>query len=660
MAGPKKSSLLTTKKPKEKAAKATTATKPSLSSEFVVDSDEDEKTASVVKPASKTANAKSNPAKSAEPKVSTSQAKSSKKRKSPIPSPEKDGSSGSGSGEDSSNEDEKSPSKKRILAVQDGSPTPRTKPATARPVLAKPPIKPSTQIKPLSQNKNSGTGASKDQSKDESGESSEDGSSGSESESASGSESISGSSDKTSLQSPRKKSPVRKTIPQQSTKTFQPPVGFESTSISLHPASKLSEIIAPSNLQGKQIWHITAPESVPITLVKEVSTQDISNGTSILEYHGAKYGLVLESDVEQTSGRALLLPSSKTNAYRPSKTAIIKTLHLQQLVNLPSRASEPIVPPNSSASALESYRKTPRQQPEGLRMRYRPFGTSDDSDLDFDAESRPKAPEFRIPEPVKESSPGKKRKRRESHDASSNVSSAVKPKRRKQSPQATAGAIEDPIDVEAIVDTRSNGVESPTKSLHPEADGQKSNDKPPNANETKEERRKRRQKPKVENPSSPSKPVTALPLDVKQDAETIQPGEVIETIPTMANAVEGTKSISISESKSDKAKRREEKRRRKEAERASRGASMVSTEIVDRRAESQDQMMREIEDAQREAEIRIPTPGEDVPKLPANSAHVSQDSTIDSTQTSQRKETKEERAKRKEEKRRRREERGRA
>ncbi len=655
MAGPKKSSSLTTKKPKEKAVKATTATKPSLSSEFVVDSDEDEKSASLVKPASKTANAKSNPAKSAEPKVSTSQAKSSEKQKSQTLSPEKDGSSGSGSGDDSGSEDEKSPSKKRILAVQNGSPTPRTKPATARPVLAKPPIKPSTHIKPLSQNKNPGTGASKDQSKDESGESSEDGSSGSESESASGSESISGSSDKTSLQSPRKKSPVRKIIPQQFTKTFQPPAGFESTSISLHPASKLSEILAPSNLKGKQIWHITAPESVPITLVKEVSTQDISNGTSVLEYDGAKYGLVLESDVEQTGGRALLLPSNKTNAYRPSKTAIIKTLHLQQLVNLPSHASEPIVPPNSSASASESYRKTPRQQPEGLRMRYRPFGTSDDSDLEFDAKSIPKAPEFRIPAPVKESSPGKKRKRRESHDGSPNISSAVKPKRRKQSPQATAGAMEDPIDIDAIVDTRSNGVESPTRSPHPEANGQKSND-----NEAKEERRKRKQKSKVENPSSPSKPVTALPLDVKQDAETIQPGEVIETIPTMANAVEGTKSISISESKSDKAKRREEKRRRKEMERASRGASMVSTEIVDRRAESQDQMMREIEDAQREAEIRIPTPGEDAPKLSASSAHVSQDSTIDSTQTSQRKETKEERAKRKEEKRRRREERGRA
>ena len=659
MAGPKKSSSLTTKKPKEKAAKATTATKPSLSSEFVVDSDEDEKTASVVKPASKTANAKSNTAKSAEPKVSTSQAKSSKKRKSPIPSPEKDGSSGSGSGDDSSSEDEKSPSNKRNLAVQDGSPTPRSKPATARPVLAKPPIKPSTHIKPLSQ-KNPATSAPNNQSKDENGESSEDGSSGSESESASGSESISGSSDKTSLQSPRKKSPVRKTIPQQSTKTFQPPAGFESTSISLHPASKLSEILAPSNLQGKQIWHITAPESVPITLVKEVSTQDISNGTSILEYHGAKFGLVLESDVEQTSGRALLLPSSKMNAYRPSKPAIIKTLHLQQLVNLPSHPSEPAVPSNSSASASESYRKTPRQQPEGLRMRYRPFGTSDDSDLEFDAESIPKAPEFRIPAPVKESSPGKKRKRRESHDGSRNVSSAVKPKRRKQSPQATAGAIEDPIDIDAIVDTRSNGVESPTKSLHPEANGQKSNDKPPNDNGAKEERRKRRQKPKVENPSSPSKPITALPLDVKQDAETIQPGEVIETIPTVANAVEGTKSISISESKSDKAKRREEKRRRKEAERASRGASMVSAEIVDRRAESQDQMMQEIEDAQREAEIRIPTPGEDAPEKPASSAHVSQDLTIDSTQDSQRKESKEERAKRKEEKRRRREERGRA
>lgn len=578
MAGPKPSSSLPAKKPKAKASNLATAAKPSLSSEFVVDSDDsgDAKIARVKKPASKTAKSESRFERPAAPKPSISQATPSKKRKSASPSPVKDDSSIGGSSNDSNSQDEKRPSKGKILAAQDGSPTLKPKPGTARPVSATPSIKPSTNLKSLDQKIVRGLGAAGNESKSEAGGSSEDGSTGSES--GSESESESGSSDKTSLQSPDRRSPVQKSVPQQPKPTFEPPTGFESTSISLHPASKLLEILAPSRLQGKQIWHVTAPESVPISLVKQASTKNIRNGASVLDYHGAKYKLVPESEVEQASSRALLLPSTQTNNYRRSKTTIIKTLHLQQLVSLPNHVLEPAIHPNRSASASESYRKMPRQQPEGLRMRYRPFGVSDDSDLESTSEPMPKAPEFRIPAPVKESSPGRKRKCPESNDGNSNIGPAVKSKKRKQSPQATAGAIEDPMDIDGISDKRLNGVESPTRISHPEINGVWSIGNLPNGNETKEERRKRREKKKLEQRESPSKPATALPLNVKQDAETMQPGEVVKGVSAVPNAVEGTKSINdISpqkESKDEKAKRKEEKRRRKEME----GASLISAE----------------------------------------------------------------------------------
>ncbi len=631
------------------------AAKPSLSSKFVVDSDDsgDAKTTSAKKQAPTTAKSESRSAKPAAPKPSVSQAKPSKKRKSPSPSPTEDDSSDSGSGSDSNHQDETRPSKKRILAAQDGSPTSRPKLATARPVLAKSSIKPSANVKPLDQRLEGGPGAAGSKSKTEAGGNSEDGSSGSES--GSGSESECGSSDETSLQSPRKESPVQKSVPQQSTPTYEPPVGFKSSSISLHPASKLSEILAPSNLQGKQIWHITVPESVPISLVKEVSTQEIGNGASILEYHGAKYGLVPESEVEQASRRALFLPSNQTNEYQSSKTAIIKTLHLQQIVSLPSHAVNPAIHPNRSPSASEPCRKTPRQQPEGLRMRYRPFGVSDESDLESNSEPVPKAPEFRIPAPVKETSPGRKRKRRESNDGSSNTGSNVKSKKRKKSPQATAGATEDPMDIDGISDKRSNGVKSPTKSMHRETNGSWSNGNLPNGNETKEERRKQRQEKKLEQRESPSKPAAAITLDVKEKAEKLQPSEAVNGVPAAANAVEGTTSINdISpqkESRDEKAKRREEKRRR----RASRDKSLIPAKDLSQRevADSQDQTMHEIPNAPRDASIQISTPRDGSPQKQSRIAQHSRNSNLGSSQFSQRKETKEEKRKRKEEKRRR-------
>lgn len=617
MAGLKQSSSLPVKTQRSKAAKQTTAIKPSRSAEFVVDSDDsgDTSTASVKKPELQATRSQPDLAKPEAPKVSNKQVNASKKRNSPSASPVEDDSSNPDSESDSSSQDEKASSKHMKILAQDGSLTPKPKPAAASPASAKPSIKPSTNAKPLNQKNGRMSIATSNQSKSEAEGSSED--SISESESGSGSESESGSSDKTSLQSPRKNSPTQKSPSRRPTPAYEPPDGFNSTSISLHSASKLSEILAPSNLQGKQIWHITAPETVPISLVKEVSTQNIGNGGPVLEYRGATYGLVPESDAEQASSRALLLPSNQTNDYRPSKTTIIKTLHLQQILSLPKNALAPAVHPSRSASEPESYKKTLRQQPEGLRMRYRPFGVSDDSDLESPSKPMPKAPEFRMPAAVKETSPSKKRKRQESNDDSSKLDSAVKSKKRKPSPQATAGAIEDPIDIDALSDKRSNGTASPIKTSSRQLNGVQSSNDLANGNETKEERRRRKKETKLAQQPSPSKPLTALPPDLQQTADTIQPGEVIQgAAPAIANAVEGTNSLKAIAPKSDlpdddKATRRKEKRKHKqketeiETEKPSHPAS-PSVPAPDPDITAQ-QMLREIETAQREADIPVST-----------------------------------------------------
>lgn len=661
MAGPKLASSLPAKKPKAKADKSAKATYSTLSAEFVVDSDDsgDAHTPSLQTTVSKKTKTKPSSATPPATKTSISRAKPPKKRKSPSPSSAEDDSSGSESGNGSISQDENKRSRTRVVPAHDVSPTPKPKLATPRPLVKIPSHKASINVKPLEQEKERKTGATQDRSRLETGESSEDGSSGSES--GSGSENASsGSSDKTSLHSPRTKDPVRESVPQRPASTYKPPAGFESTSISVHPASTLSDILAPSNLQGKQIWHITAPDSVPISLVREVSMQNIGNHVSILEYHGAKYGLVPELGGEQASSRTLLLPSTQTNDYQPAKNKIIKTLHLQQLISLPSHALEPISHRNRSASSMESYTKTPRQQPEGLKMRYRPFGVSDDSDLDSTSEPMPRAPEFRIPASVEESSHGKKRKRPKSDNDDSSVIHVVKSKRRKEVPEVTSGAVENPIDVDAVSDKRSTEAKSPTKSPHPKANGVQFNDGPPAGSETKEEWKEQREKKRLDKRESQSKTATALPLDLKQDTETMQSGEVVEGAPAFANAVEGTTvtngiSSEKEKRKEEKAKRKEEERRRKEMERTNRAASSISAENPQREvAVSQDEMMQEIKNAQRDAPIQIPTPGASSPHKHVPHAQKSQDSAMVSNSIPQRKETKEEKAKRKEEKRRRR------
>ena len=691
MAGPKQSSSLPAKKPKAKAAKPATVPKPSLSSEFVVDSDDsrDADPAARKEPASETARFRSNVVQQAASKSSISQGKPSKKRKSPSSSPAESDSSGSDSGKHSNNEDEKRPSKKRILSGHNERPTVKSKPATAPPILAKPSMKTSTSIKPLNKDKQQGQGDSGKEPDSEAGNSSYESSTGSESGSGKGS--ISRSSDKTSLQSPEKESPSQKGVPQQPTPSYEPPDGFEPTTISIHPASTLSEILAPSNLRGKQIWHITVPESVPISSVKGIPSHSIGNGVSVLENHGAKYGLVPESDTGQRSNRVLLLPSTQMNNYQPLKTSIVKTLHLQQLVSLPNGVPGPANHPNRSASPSDSYKKTPRQQPEGLRMRYRPFGASDDYDVDSTPEPTPKAPEFRVPDPGKERSPGKKRKRHESIDSNSNAVSTVKSKKRNQSPQATAGAIENPIDIDAISAVKSNMAESSNNNPLLELNGMKAKGDLPNGTKLSKEGKKRelqgssgtmsststskrgKEKKKLEKREPSPKPATALlPLDVKKDAETIQPGEVVEGVPAaaIANAVEGTKSINAVSSsttrKDGKDKRhREERRRRKEMEREKRGApSSVPPSNggeASRRDDDggqipePDQMMTEIENAQREAEIPIDAqePGERHLSNQAESTDAAKNATMGSSEMSQqqRRVTKEEKAKKKRDKR---------
>jgi hypothetical protein len=75
-----------------------------------------------------------------------------------------------------------------------------------------------------------------------------------------------------------------------------------------------------SNLAGKQLWYITAPVSVPISAVKQVSLEDVKPGKLAMCFSGREYGFVRDQRGEFDSTK-VLIPEGSSNAYHVGRQA---------------------------------------------------------------------------------------------------------------------------------------------------------------------------------------------------------------------------------------------------------------------------------------------------------------------------------------------------
>ncbi|KAL8932168.1 MAG: hypothetical protein Q9211_006485 [Gyalolechia sp. 1 TL-2023] len=169
---------------------------------------------------------------------------------------------------------------------------------------------------------------------------------------------------------------------------YKPPAGFKTVSI-MSP-TMVRTLFSKENSRGKQIWHITAPKFVPVTSIKEVPIDSVATGESVLSYGDADYGLLQEAGIDREE-KALLVPSPGDDGYRLASVTISKTLHLREIVKFSALSDKTGGVINGAFRTSKSHVKEVRQQPQGLRMRYRPFGddsSSDDSD---------RAPRFKMP-----------------------------------------------------------------------------------------------------------------------------------------------------------------------------------------------------------------------------------------------------------------------
>lgn len=205
---------------------------------------------------------------------------------------------------------------------------------------------------------------------------------------------------------------------QRSIPAYQAPPDFEPAAISLGDAPNAERLFSLAGLEGKELWHIVLPSSVPVSALKEILPQGILNGSKFLSHDDSDYSLVPHGEAV---ARSLLIPSHTNDLFTPVKTAFAKSLRLQQLVKVPSHGVNPAL----RASSSEMPKKKRNQQPEGLRMRYQPFGIPDSSIVepgaDFDPseqhvkskQRKTEASQFKPPpEPLVEDAARKKEKKK--------------------------------------------------------------------------------------------------------------------------------------------------------------------------------------------------------------------------------------------------------
>ncbi|CAG8961298.1 hypothetical protein HYFRA_00013759 [Hymenoscyphus fraxineus] len=145
---------------------------------------------------------------------------------------------------------------------------------------------------------------------------------------------------------------------------YQPPTGFESRSI--EDASQVAKPFKSSKLGGKQIWYFTAPASVPIASIQEMSLLGAKNGDVIYSQDGNDYGFS-KTEAEENTYTSILVPSSSENGYKVVPKPVDQVLHLGRIIKAPGANA------NSSKATVPAP-KPIRKQPKGLKMRFFPIG----------------------------------------------------------------------------------------------------------------------------------------------------------------------------------------------------------------------------------------------------------------------------------------------
>ncbi|KAF2679070.1 hypothetical protein K458DRAFT_375478 [Lentithecium fluviatile CBS 122367] len=165
------------------------------------------------------------------------------------------------------------------------------------------------------------------------------------------------------------------TVEFQAPRPYIPPKDFApvpTARASTFPSTALFD-----NLEGKQVWHITAPADLSLKNLKELAMGQAMQGDAIISQKGIEYGF-LTAESDEVGAREVVIP--RENGYKTVPKRISQTLNIRQVINLPKlslKQADPNTGSEAAASITRSTIRVPRPQVKGLKMRYFPSGVAD-------------------------------------------------------------------------------------------------------------------------------------------------------------------------------------------------------------------------------------------------------------------------------------------
>lgn len=90
-------------------------------------------------------------------------------------------------------------------------------------------------------------------------------------------------------------------------------------------ASDVAGFFERAKTEGKQIWYITAPASLPVTIVQDLTIplDSAQQGLPVLTHNGDDYRLAFDDPAASSSFR-LLIPNKKGHEYSERKQQLLR------------------------------------------------------------------------------------------------------------------------------------------------------------------------------------------------------------------------------------------------------------------------------------------------------------------------------------------------
>jgi hypothetical protein len=121
-----------------------------------------------------------------------------------------------------------------------------------------------------------------------------------------------------SAQKPARPQKPSHTVESRPAQAYVPPKGFNPVPCNDKTTSKSTRIF--DNLEGKQIWHITAPAGVSLKRLQEIAMDSAMKGETVLEHKGTNYAF-MKAEQSEDGAREVIIP--KTDGLKAGRSYVI-------------------------------------------------------------------------------------------------------------------------------------------------------------------------------------------------------------------------------------------------------------------------------------------------------------------------------------------------